>query len=120
MAYKMNEVTLPAERGFPFQLVAESKWGYKWIKWITEIELSDNAEYLGYWESRGYSNYGGLEEPFFGPGPYYGIWLMQIAHAETIPEFPSWIIVPLFATATVTVIIFRKKLSKKRYNNSSS
>jgi len=56
IAYKMNNVTLPPERGFPFQLVAESKWGYKWIKWITEIELSDNADYLGYWESRGWSN----------------------------------------------------------------
>jgi DMSO/TMAO reductase YedYZ molybdopterin-dependent catalytic subunit len=42
IAYKMNKVTLPPERGFPFQLVAESKWGYKWIKWITEIKLSDN------------------------------------------------------------------------------
>jgi DMSO/TMAO reductase YedYZ molybdopterin-dependent catalytic subunit len=47
MAYKMNEITLPPERGFPFQLVAESKWGYKWIKWITEIELSDNIDYRG-------------------------------------------------------------------------
>jgi DMSO/TMAO reductase YedYZ molybdopterin-dependent catalytic subunit len=56
MAYKMNNVTLPPERGFPFQLVAESKWGYKWIKWVTAIELSDNADYRGYWESRGYPN----------------------------------------------------------------
>jgi len=56
MAYKMNNVTLPPERGFPFQLVAESKWGYKWIKWITEIELSDNEDYLGFWERRGYPN----------------------------------------------------------------
>jgi len=32
MAYKMNRVVLPPERGFPFQLVAESKYGYKWIK----------------------------------------------------------------------------------------
>jgi DMSO/TMAO reductase YedYZ molybdopterin-dependent catalytic subunit len=56
MAYKMNNVTLPPERGYPFQLVAESKWGYKWIKWITAIELSDNEDYLGYWESRGYPN----------------------------------------------------------------
>ncbi|MFC1487401.1 molybdopterin-dependent oxidoreductase [Thermoproteota archaeon] len=56
MAYKMNNVTLPPERGFPFQLVAESKWGYKWIKWITTIELSDNQDYRGYWESRGYPN----------------------------------------------------------------
>jgi DMSO/TMAO reductase YedYZ molybdopterin-dependent catalytic subunit len=56
IAYKMNNVTLPPERGFPFQLVAESQYGYKWIKWITKIELSDNPNYLGYWESRGYNN----------------------------------------------------------------
>jgi DMSO/TMAO reductase YedYZ molybdopterin-dependent catalytic subunit len=56
MAYKMNDVVLPPERGFPFQLVAESKWGYKWIKWITAIELSDNEDYRGFWESRGYPN----------------------------------------------------------------
>lgn len=56
MAYKMNGVPLPPERGFPFQLVAESKLGYKWIKWITRIELADNKSYTGYWESRGFSN----------------------------------------------------------------
>lgn len=56
MAYKMNGLVLPPEKGFPFELVAESKYGYKWIKWINQIELSDNANYLGYWESRGYSN----------------------------------------------------------------
>ena len=66
MAYKMNDVILPPERGFPFQLVAESKWGYKWIKWITEVELSDDANYRGYWESRGYSNSADLDESFFG------------------------------------------------------
>jgi len=65
MAYKMNEITLPAERGFPFQLVAESKWGYKWTKWITEIELSDDVNYRGYWESRGYSNDADLDKSFF-------------------------------------------------------
>ena len=65
MAYKMNNVVLPPERGAPFQLVAESKWGYKWIKWITEIELSDDADYEGYWESRGYSNEGDLDTGFF-------------------------------------------------------
>jgi DMSO/TMAO reductase YedYZ molybdopterin-dependent catalytic subunit len=65
MAYKMNDVILPPERGFPFQLVAESKWGYKWVKWITEIEVSDNAGYKGYWEIRGFSNSGDLDESFF-------------------------------------------------------
>jgi DMSO/TMAO reductase YedYZ molybdopterin-dependent catalytic subunit len=66
MAYKMNDVVLPPERGFPFQLVAESKWGYKWIKWITEMELSDDVDYRGYWESRGYSNSADLDGSFFG------------------------------------------------------
>jgi len=65
MAFKMNEIPLPAERGFPFQLVAESKWGYKWIKWITEIELSDDENYRGFWESRGYSNTSDLDKDFF-------------------------------------------------------
>ena len=56
LAYKMNGLSLPAERGFPFQLVAESKYGYKWIKWITEIEVSDDTDFRGYWESRGFPN----------------------------------------------------------------
>ncbi len=65
MAYKMNDVVLPPERGFPFQLVAEDKWGYKWIKWITEIEFSPDENYRGYWESRGFSNEGDLDKSKF-------------------------------------------------------
>jgi DMSO/TMAO reductase YedYZ molybdopterin-dependent catalytic subunit len=64
LAYKLNDVTLPAERGFPFQLVAESKWGYKWIKWVTRIELSDDINYRGYWESRGFSNSADLDKEY--------------------------------------------------------
>ena len=56
LAFKMNGVELPPERGFPFQLVAEDKLGYKWAKWITRIELSSDEDYRGYWEQRGYSN----------------------------------------------------------------
>jgi len=47
------------------QLVVPGKWGYKWIKWITKIELSDATDYQGYWEQRGYSNRGNLDEGFF-------------------------------------------------------
>lgn len=65
LAHRMNDVVLPPERGAPFQLVAESKWGYKWIKWVTEIELSDDETYKGFWETRGYSNTGNVTEPFF-------------------------------------------------------
>jgi len=56
IAYKMNGVTLTPQIGYPFMLVAESKYGYKWIKWLTEIDVSNNTNYLGYWESQGYSN----------------------------------------------------------------
>ena len=65
LAYKMNEVTLPAQRGFPFQLVAESKWGYKWIKWVTKIEISDDEAFRGFWEQRGYSNEGDIDKGYF-------------------------------------------------------
>jgi DMSO/TMAO reductase YedYZ molybdopterin-dependent catalytic subunit len=63
LAYKMNGVNLPPERGFPFQVVAESKWGYKWVKWVIGIELSANADYKGYWESRDFNNNGDQKGP---------------------------------------------------------
>ena len=56
IALKLNDITLPPDRGFPFQVVAEGKLGYKWAKWVTRIEVSDNENFRGYWESRGYSN----------------------------------------------------------------
>jgi len=65
LAYRMNNITMPPERGYPFQLVAENKWGYKWIKWVTRIELTDQ-DYRGYWEQRGYSNSGDLNASFLG------------------------------------------------------
>lgn len=65
MAYRMNGQTMLPERGYPFQIVAEDKWGYKWIKWVTKIELTDQ-NVKGYWESRGYSNDGSLNQSFIG------------------------------------------------------
>lgn len=65
LAYEMNNVTLPQDRGYPFQLVAEDKWGYKWIKWVTKIELSNNPSFRGYWEQRGYSIGGDTSRSFF-------------------------------------------------------
>ena len=56
IALKLNDITMPQDRGFPFQVVAEGKLGYKWAKWVTRIEVSDNENFRGYWESRGYSN----------------------------------------------------------------
>jgi DMSO/TMAO reductase YedYZ molybdopterin-dependent catalytic subunit len=68
IAFLMNNIPLPPSQGFPFRLVAQSKWGYKWIRWITEIEVSDNSRYRGFWESKGYSNSGDLNKSFFDEG----------------------------------------------------
>ena len=56
IAYKMNNVTLTPKLGWPFFLVATNQYGYKWVEWITEINVSNDTNYLGYWESRGYPN----------------------------------------------------------------
>jgi len=64
-ALKLNDVTLPADRGFPFQVVAEGKFGYKWAKWITRIELSSSEDFRGYWEKEGYSNNADVNGPAF-------------------------------------------------------
>jgi DMSO/TMAO reductase YedYZ molybdopterin-dependent catalytic subunit len=56
LAYQINGLPLPKARGFPFQVVAENKWGYKWVKWVDSIEVSDDVDFKGYWESRGYEN----------------------------------------------------------------
>lgn len=66
LADEMNGVVIPPERGFPFMLVAEDKWGWKWIKWINQIELSDDANFRGYWERRGFTNSGDRNKNFLG------------------------------------------------------
>ena len=55
LAYGVNGEALPPEQGFPLRLVVPDRLGYKWIKWVTGIEVI-SGEYRGYWESRGYSN----------------------------------------------------------------
>lgn len=56
LAYNSNGIELPASLGFPFIVVAEDKLGYKWARWVNEIELTDNAYYQGFWEKNGYDN----------------------------------------------------------------
>mgnify|MGYP001036826471 CR=1 FL=1 len=55
-----------SERGFPLQVVAKSKFGYKWAKWVTRIEVTNDASYRGYWELRGYNQDGSLSGSMFG------------------------------------------------------
>jgi DMSO/TMAO reductase YedYZ molybdopterin-dependent catalytic subunit len=63
LGMKLNDITLPPDRGFPFQVVANSKFGYKWAKWVTRIELSSNTKFRGYWESNGYNNDASITGP---------------------------------------------------------
>jgi DMSO/TMAO reductase YedYZ molybdopterin-dependent catalytic subunit len=66
LAYGLNDLTLPPDRGFPLQLVAKNKYGYKWAKWITSIEVTDK-DIRGYWESRGYSDSANVGQLPFSP-----------------------------------------------------
>lgn len=65
LALKLNDLTLSPERGFPFQVAAKSKFGYKWAKWVVRIELSSDVNFRGYWESAGYSNNADENGPSF-------------------------------------------------------
>jgi DMSO/TMAO reductase YedYZ molybdopterin-dependent catalytic subunit len=56
LAYNANGLDLPPDLGYPFIVVAEDKLGYKWARWVSGIELSDNQNYKGYWEQYGYDN----------------------------------------------------------------
>ncbi len=55
LAYEMNGEVLPEDHGYPLRLVVPGKYGYKWVKWITHIEVVD-YNYEGFWESRGWSD----------------------------------------------------------------
>ena len=66
LADRINGITLPPANGYPFQLAAEAKWGYNWIRWVTRIELSSDIAYKGTWERQGFSNKGDADGPMFG------------------------------------------------------
>jgi DMSO/TMAO reductase YedYZ molybdopterin-dependent catalytic subunit len=55
LAYKMNDLTLPNEHGFPLRAIVPGIYGMMNAKWLTEIEVTDQV-YLGYWQERGWSN----------------------------------------------------------------
>lgn len=56
LAYRVNNGDLVARNGYPFQLAAEDKLGYKWCKWVVRIELSTDPNFKGFWERQGFGN----------------------------------------------------------------
>ena len=56
LAYAMNDEALPPDHGFPLRLTSDGKYGFKWPKWLTEIEVVD-YDYKGHYEGkRGWSD----------------------------------------------------------------
>lgn len=43
---------LPPDHGFPLRLTADGKYGFKWCKWLTEVEVVD-YDYKGHYEGKG-------------------------------------------------------------------
>jgi DMSO/TMAO reductase YedYZ molybdopterin-dependent catalytic subunit len=62
LAWQVNGEPLPREHGWPLRVVAPGKWGYKWVKWVTQVELTDRG-YEGTYEESGFSLDGDLDEP---------------------------------------------------------
>lgn len=54
VAHRMLGAPITRAHGGPVRLYVAPMYGYKSIKWLSEIELVDNV-YPGYWEQRGYA-----------------------------------------------------------------
>jgi len=53
VAYMADGEPLLRRHGYPVRLVVPRWWGYKSVKWLVRLTLTDR-NYLGYWESLGY------------------------------------------------------------------
>lgn len=54
-AYGLDGNELEPAHGGPLRLVVPGKYGYKSAKWVRRVKFTE-AQELGFWESRGYSN----------------------------------------------------------------
>ena len=72
-------------------------------------EQYDSANSIIVTSDGGYAIAGGTSS--FGSGDT-DFWLIKTDEYGNIPEFPSWIILPLFLTATLVIVFFRKSLKK--------
>ena len=57
LAYGMNGKRLPRGHGYPVRALVPGHWGEINVKWLTEIEVSDEPV-TGYWEERGWHGTG--------------------------------------------------------------
>jgi len=66
LALQANGTILLPSNGYPYRLVVPCKWGYKWVKWIAEIEVVD-YDYKGTYESMGFSDEADIPNCTFPP-----------------------------------------------------
>ncbi len=60
LCYGVGGEPLELEYGGPVRLLVPHLWGYKSVKWLAEIEMTDRMK-GGYWEDRGYSREAEIE-----------------------------------------------------------
>src|SRR5207245_5685243 len=53
LAYEMDGKPLPREHGAPVRVVIPEMYGYKNVKWVERMVLTDHVS-PGFWEQRGY------------------------------------------------------------------
>lgn len=66
LGHSLNGKPLSQDQGFPLRLVIPDMYGFKYIKWLNHITLSDQVQ-PGYWEQRGYA-----VDAWLGPRGNYG------------------------------------------------
>jgi len=59
LAYRVNGKDLSPENGFPIRLAIPRMYGYKSVKWVERIVLTEKQE-VGYWERFGYLSDGSI------------------------------------------------------------
>lgn len=55
LAYEMNGKPLERQHGFPARVLVMGLYGFKNVKWLSELEVVD-FDFKGYWESRNWSD----------------------------------------------------------------
>ena len=71
LAYEMNSVPLPQNHGYPLRAVIPGLYGMMSAKWIRKISVV-NTTYMGYWQTRGWSNVGTVQTLAFITTPSDG------------------------------------------------
>ncbi len=69
LGYGVGGATLPVAHGFPLRLVVPRMFGYKSAKYVTRVELDDEAV-DGFWVAYGYPYLGEVPESRLRPGRY--------------------------------------------------